>query len=62
MRKKEQILKDSKRVMNKGTGWDDTASTHERLTIEVLIDIRDILIKQLDPDKAIELIDFELDN
>ena len=43
MRTKEEILKDSNDHLRKAPNWDGTASLHERLTIEVLIDIRDIL-------------------
>lgn len=43
MRTKEQILNDSLKVQAKEPQWDCTASRHEQLTIEVLIDIRDQL-------------------
>ncbi|GAI73384.1 unnamed protein product [marine sediment metagenome] len=41
MRTKEQILNDSLKVQAKEPQWDCTASRHEQLTIEVLLDIRD---------------------
>jgi len=41
MRTKKEILKDATDVISKVPAWDTTASLHERLTIEVLIDIRD---------------------
>lgn len=44
MRSKDEILKDSTKAMGNTPAWDNTASLHERLTIEVLIDIRDILV------------------
>lgn len=43
MRTKEQILKESLDWKSKTPDWDVTASLHERLTIEVLVDIRDQL-------------------
>jgi len=43
MRSKEQILNDTVKVERGPIPWDSTASIHERLTIEVLIDIRDEL-------------------
>lgn len=43
MRTKEQILKDSLEARTDEPQWDCTASRHEHLTIEVLIDIRDQL-------------------
>jgi len=43
MRAKQLILEEIHRKANKTTDWDTTASLHERITIEVLIDIRDIL-------------------
>ena len=43
MRTKEEILNESLKLKSKTPDWDTTASLHERLTIEVLIDIRDIL-------------------
>lgn len=43
MRTKEQILKDSTDRLDQVPEWDGTSSLHERLTIEVLIDIRDEL-------------------
>lgn len=47
MRTKEQILKDSLARTVKVPNWDLTASLHKRLTIEVLIDIRDMLNNRL---------------
>ncbi len=43
MRTKEQILNDSQAKCSEVPQWDTIASLHEQLTIEVLIDIRDIL-------------------
>lgn len=43
MRTKGEILMDSLKVQEKEPQWDCTASRHEQLTIEVLIDIRDQL-------------------
>jgi len=43
MRTKNEILNESFSQTSKVPTWDATASLHERLTIEVLIDIRDIL-------------------
>lgn len=43
MRSKQQILSDSLDTKVKTPQWDVTASIHERLTIEVLVDIRDQL-------------------
>lgn len=43
MRSKDQILSDSLDCKPKTPDWDVTASIHERLTIEVMIDIRDQL-------------------
>ena len=43
MRTKHEILGDSLASKPKTPHWDTTASLHERLTIEVLIDIRDKL-------------------
>lgn len=43
MRSKEEILADTIKPGPESQKWDTTASTHTRLTIEVLIDIRDRL-------------------
>jgi len=43
MRTKEQILDQAVRAKPAPGSWDCVASLHERLTIEVLIDIRDEL-------------------
>ena len=43
MRDKQAILNDSLKLESEIPKWDSSASMHERLTIEVLIDIRDIL-------------------
>jgi len=43
MRDKGEILSESLAKTHKVPDWDSTASLHERLIIEVLIDIRDIL-------------------
>ena len=43
MRDKEQILGESRMHESKTPQWDTEASVNERLTIEVLIDIRDKL-------------------
>ena len=43
MRSKEEIIKESPRSKGNTPDWDSTASINERLTIEVLIDIRDEL-------------------
>ncbi|GAI03342.1 unnamed protein product [marine sediment metagenome] len=43
IRSKEQILNDSLKAQANEPQWDCTASRHEQLTIEVLIDIRDEL-------------------
>lgn len=43
MRTKGEILSESPRPRGDKPGWDSTASIHERLTIEVLIDTRDEL-------------------
>jgi len=45
MRTKDEILSESLSKTNKVPAWDATASLHERLTIEVLLDIRDILTR-----------------
>lgn len=44
MRQKQDILEELHRNKAKAPAWDTTASLHERITIEVLIDIRDALI------------------
>ena len=43
MRKKDEILNDSLDFQAKYPVWGGTTTLHERLTIEVLIDIRDQL-------------------
>lgn len=43
MRTKDEILDHTIKPGPGSQKWDTTASTHERLTIEVLIDIRDQL-------------------
>ncbi len=43
MRVKDAIINDLKKHANKSPDWDTTASLHERIQIEVLIDIRDII-------------------
>lgn len=43
MRAKGEIISDIKEHAHKAPDWDTTASLHERIQIEVLIDIRDIL-------------------
>jgi len=43
MRDKQDILKESLDSTHKIPVWDLTARLHERLTVEVLIDIRDVL-------------------
>lgn len=43
MRTKEDILSESQNWVSKTPVWDTEAAINERLTIEVLIDIRDIL-------------------
>ena len=45
MRIKDEILKEMLINKEKAPKWDSTASLHERLTLEVLIDIRDTLVK-----------------
>lgn len=47
MRTKDEILKESKDRSGGLPQYDITASLHERLQIEVLIDIRDILYDRL---------------
>ena len=42
MRSKEEILQHSLEFQSKTPQWDCTASLHEQLQIEVLIDIRDL--------------------
>jgi len=44
MRDKHEILKESHDQAPKAHDWDSTAILHERLTIEVLCDIRDELV------------------
>ena len=44
MRTKDEIIKESKNQAGNVPSFDATASLHERLTIEVLIDIRDALV------------------
>ena len=43
MRTKKEILSESKKHELKTPIWDSEASVNERLTIEVLVDIRDFL-------------------
>jgi len=62
MKTKHQIFKERREYIAKLEAHEPTTPINERLILEALIDIRDVLIKQFDPDKAIELIDFELDN
>ena len=47
MRTKSQILTEANKGQPAPGAWDTTASLNERLTIEVLIDIRDILQTRL---------------
>ena len=51
MRTKDEILKESKDQAGNVPSFDATASLHERLTIEVWIDIRDVLYSSLDRDQ-----------
>lgn len=60
MRTKDLILKVSEKAMESTPPWLNATSVHERLTLEVLIDIRDIIFKRLNLDDSISLIDFEL--
>ncbi|MBA7495812.1 hypothetical protein ES702_06403 [subsurface metagenome] len=47
MRSKDEILNDTVKVERGPIPWDSTASIHERLTIEILVDIRDMLHKDI---------------
>jgi len=47
MRTKAQILDDAVRAKPAPGSWDCVASLHERLTIEVLIDLRDVIQQRL---------------
>lgn len=47
MRTKQEIIADLKKHANKAPDWDTTASLHERITIELLVDIRDVLQTRL---------------
>lgn len=58
MRTKEEILNDSLNQQSKLPQWDGTASLHERLTIEVLIDIRDQLNSLYDILSSVQNISF----
>lgn len=44
MRTKKEILDSTERNSKKATGWDDILIIHSLHTLEVIIDIRDILV------------------
>lgn len=63
MRKKAQILKDTTDTLRMGISHDATRAAHERLTIEILIDIRDVLNERLlEIDRGLDALNLLLGN
>lgn len=54
MREKEEILNEAMKASPGPGSYDRIGTIHERLTIEVLIDIRDILSVDLEARKALK--------